>query len=353
MEKELSMKKPVFIITQTILTIVLIASVASAGLVTMDIRTGGKILPQEWFSTQKKAENKADKNKGSVVENSAEQSKPEETSVSKPQESSAPAAHSSGIEDSSAQESSRDESSKSEESNREESSKPEESSKSDAGGLELILEEPKNLKSNPKELTKFINDYGYDYDSLGFNRLIVVDVGSKGSAKVYCYQKSSKNYWWNIAGSGKAITDKGYIGEKGADFDISPDSQKSPLGFYALDDAFYIGEKPDSTYPMFEITEDTYWVDDTKSEFYNQKAEGTDDKDWSSAKHMIDDEDTYKYGIVIDFNISSPDSKLANSIFMECGNAVTDGSVAVPENVMKSIIEWLDSDSNAYIFISP
>ena len=332
------MKKPVFIITQTILTIVLIASVASAGLVTMDIRTGGKILPQEWFNTHNKSEEKSDKKEVSVIENSSEPSKTEETSS----ESSKENEQSSPKEESSKQESSK-----------EESSKSEESSKGDDSGLKLILDEPKNLESNPKELTKFINDYGYDYDSLGFNRLIVVDVGSKGSAKVYCYQKSSKNYWWNIAGSGKAITDKGYIGEKGADFDISPDSQKSPLGFYALDDAFYIGEKPDSTYPMFEITEDTYWVDDTKSEFYNQKAEGTDDKDWSSAKHMIDDEDTYKYGIVIDFNISSPDSKLANSIFMECGNAVTDGSVAVPENVMKAIIEWLDSDSNAYIFISP
>ncbi len=343
-EKESVMKKTVFIITQTILTIILVASIGTAALVTMDIRTGGKILPQEWFSTQEKAENKADKSEASAVENISEGSKVEQVSENKQQESS---------EEISKQESSKEESSKAEESSEGESSKSEESSKSDGSGLNLILEEPKDLKSNPKELTKFINDYGYDYDALGFNRLVVVDVGKDSTAKVYCYQKSSKNYWWNIVGDGKSITDKGYIGEKGADFDIKPDSKKSPLGFYALDEAFYIGEKPDSTYKMFEITNDTYWVDDTNSAFYNQKAEGTDNKDWSSAKHMIDEKNKYKYGIVIDFNTSSPDKKLANSIFMQCGNAATDGSIAVPENVMKAIIEWLDSDSNSYIFVSP
>lgn len=342
------MKKPVFIITQTILTIILLASIGTAAIVTMDIRTGGKVLPKEWFSTQEKSENKSDKNETSVTENSMQSSVPAGSSVNTSQESPKETEQSSEKEKPSKQENSKAESSE-----QEESSKAEESSKSDNDGLKLILDEPKNLKSNPKELTKFINDYGYDYDSLGFNRLIVVDVGSKGNAKVYCYQKSSKNYWWNIVGDGKAITDKGYIGKKGADFDIAPDSEKSPLGFYALDEAFYIGEKPDSTYPMFEITEDTYWIDDKESEFYNQKVEGTEDKDWSSAKHMIDDEDTYKYGIVVDFNINSPDKEFANSIFMQCGNAVTDGSVAVPEDVMKSIIEWLDSDSNAYIFVSP
>ena len=341
------MKKPVFVITQTLLTLVLIASVGTAVLVSMDISSGGKILPQEWFSTNEKSEKKSDKKEVSVTENSVETSKTEEHSVNEPQESSKK------TEDTNKKESNTEESSKAEESRKDESSKAEESSKNDDNKSELILEEPKNLKSNPKELTKFINDYGYDYDSLGFNRLIVVDVGDTNSAKVYCYQKSSKNYWWNIAGDGKAVTDKGYIGEKGAGFEISPDSKKSPLGFYALDDAFYIGEKPNSTYPMFEITNDTYWVDDTKSEFYNRKVEGTDEKDWSSAKHMIDKKDAYKYGIVIDYNMDSPDSKLTNSIFIHCGSSATDGSIVVPENIMKTIIEWLDSDSNAYIFISP
>ncbi len=335
------MKKPVFVVVQTLLAVILAASVGTAALVTLDIRSGGKILPQEWFNIKKNSDGKSDRNETSVTETESEYSFIEESIEDKPQESIAQPQQSPDKEESSKKESSSEESSKAEES----------------GGVNdgegLILEEPKNLKSNPKELTKFINDYGYDYDSLGFDRLIVVDTGEKSSAKIYCYQKSSKNYWWNIAGDGKAVTDKGYIGEKGADFDITPGSKKSPLGFYALEEAFYIGEKPDSTYPMFEITDDTYWVDDTKSEFYNSKVEGTKDKDWSSAKHMIDEKDAYKYGIVIDFNTNQPDSKLANSIFMHCGNSATDGSIAVPENIMKAIIEWLDSDSNAYIFVSP
>lgn len=345
------MKKSTFIVTQTILSIVLIASVASAAVLTMDIRSGGKILPQELFQIQTESKTKSAKNDTPAQESKTEPSKAEETSVSKIQESSEDEKEESSKSENSKKEESKAEESK-QESSKQESSK-EESKSADANELNLILEEPKNLKSNPKELTKFINDYGYDYDSLGFNRLIVIDTGNKTDAKVYCYQKSSKDYWWNIAGDGKAITDKGYIGSNGADFDITPGSKKSPLGFYHLGEGFYIGEKPNTTYPTFEITEDIYWVDDTKSKFYNQKVEGTENKDWSSAEHMISADKSYKYGIVIDFNTSSPDKKLASSIFMHCGDSATDGSIVVPENIMKAILEWLDSDSNAYIFISP
>ena len=123
------------------------------------------------------------------------------------------------------------------------------------------------------------------------------------------------------------------------------------MGFYSVGDGFYIDDKPDTTYPMFQITDKTYWVDDPKSKFYNKKVEGTDKKDWTSADHMISSADAYKYGLVIEFNTSSPDPKMASSIFMHCGNSVTEGCIAMPENIMKAILEWLDKDSNVYTLI--
>ena len=349
------MKKSTLIVTQTILSLILAASVGSAAVLTMDIRSGGKILPQEIFQFNSDNNKKSTKNDTSVSENKlAESSVVSETEVK-------PAVQSSAEESKNTEESSKppkeETSSKpAEESSKAESkaeSKPQESSTANAQVTGLILEEPKDLKTNPKELTKFITGYGYDYDSLGFNHFIVVDSDSNGTAKVYCYQKTSKGYWWNIAGDAKPITDKGFIGSGGADFDIKAGSKKTPLGFYSLGDGFYIGEKPNSTYSLFEITDNTYWVNDPKSKFYNQKVEGTDKKDWSSAEHMITAKDAYKYGLVIEFNTSSPDKKLASAIFMHCGNAVTDGCVVVPENIMKTILEWLDKDSSAYILILP
>lgn len=349
------MKKPAFIITETILSLVLAASLASAAVLTIDIKTNGSILPQEIFGTQ--TGKKANANHQNEPSKAAIQESSEIREVSAQQSSEAAE---SKIEESEKQpsEASKENSQKYESSDQtsrtEESSKVEESKPNAAEEQKLQLTEPKDLKTQPKELTKYINDYGYDYDSLGFDHLILVATGEKSTAKIYCYQKSSKGYWWNIAGDGTALTDKGYIGENGADFDIQPDSKKSPLGFYSLGEGFYIGDKPDTTYPLFEITNDTYWVDDTKSKFYNQKVEGTQNKDWSSAEHMISAEKSYKYGLVIDFNTSEPaDKKLASAIFMHCGDSPTDGCVVVPENTMKTILEWLDSKSNAYIFITP
>lgn len=343
------MKKAGFIITQTILSLILTASVGSAVVLTMDIRSGGKILPQELFHTQAKSKNTQNQNSGTVNEakTSKEESKTEESS--KPvQESKTESRQESKAESKPAQESEKPEESQ----KAEESKKPEES-KADSNGLNLILEEPKNLKENPKELIKIVEDYGYGSDFLGFDNLILVDVGEKSTAKVYCYQKSSKDIWWNIAGDGKTITDKAFIGSGGADFDIKNGSKKTPLGFYSISEGFYIGEKPHTTFPLFEITDDVYWVTDTKSKYYNQKVDSTVKKDWTAADHMIDDKDAKKYGLVVEFNTSSPDGKLAPEIFVRCGTAPTQGSIALPENIMKAILEWLSADGSTYIFIAP
>lgn len=321
------MNKPVFVITETFLSLVLAASVAAIGILAADIKTNGSILPENFL--------------GIGTERSA---KPQETQPSETEESE-PNRSVSKVQNEKQESSKKAEESK-------QASSSETSKEESTNELNLLLEEPKDLTEQPKELTEFINSFNYDYDHLGFDHLIVVDTGDKSTAKVYCYEKGSKDIWWNIAGEGKPITEKGFFGENGGDYDIAPDSGKSPFGFYRLKEGFYIGEKPNTTYPLFEITDDIYWVDDPESEFYNQKVEGTDEKDWSSADHMISEESSYKYGLVIDFNIDPVDSKLAGSIFMHCGNAPTKGSVVVPEKVMKAILEWLDNDSDAYIFIT-
>ncbi len=318
------MKKPTFIIAETFLSLVLVASIAAVAVIAIDLKTDGGIIPPEFYGG---------KSQSSTVQETSEKSaaKDNDKEMSKA-ESSAEASE------------------KSEPSQTEESSQTtsEPSAQNTSG---LILTQPKDLNDQPKELTGFINDFGYGYENLGFNHLIVVDSDENSGAKVYCYQKGGNDYWWNIAGEGKAITDKGFVGEKGPDFDIKPDSKKSPLGFYSLGEGFYIGDKPDTTYPIFEITEDTYWVTDPNSAFYNTKAEGTDQKDWSDAEHMISSKDTYKYGIVINYNTYNIDSQLAGAIFLCCGDKPTKGSVAVPEETMKNILEWLQEDSNTYIYI--
>ena len=331
------MKKPGFIITETILSLILAASVGSAVLLTMDIRSGGKILPQELFQSNTKTKNAPKETSGTKNEASTPK-----VGV-KTQESSKPA-------EESKQESKQESKPEAKQESKQESAQE---SKAEATGMKLILEEPKNLKENPKDLIQKVEAYGYGADFLGFDNLILVDVGDKSTAKVYCYQKSSKDIWWNIAGEGKPITDKAFIGSGGADFDIKPGSKKTPLGFYSISEGFYIGEKPHTSFSMFEITDDIYWITDPKSEYYNQKVDSSVKKDWISADHMISAKNANKYGLEVDFNTPPADKNLSCEIFVRCGIEPTQGSIAVPENVMKEITEWLGANSNTYIFISP
>ena len=332
------MKKPVFIVTEVLLSLLLAASAGTAAVLAADIRTGGAVIPPSVMDSIKKA-------------TGTDSKKPQSSQA--PQESSSAASETASEE---AKESEEPSKAASEPQSQEESSAAEssaEESRAPENTLDLQLEEPKNLNAQPEELTKLIKDYGYDYTMLGFDKFIVVHSDDKSGAEVYCYQRSSKGYWWDIAGTGKPITDKAFVGEKGVDFDIKPDSKKTPMGFYSIDEGFYIGEKPTTTFPMFEIKDDTYWVNDPDSRYYNSKVDGTDNKDWSTAEHMIDAKDAYKYGIVVEFNTDTPpDKKLASSIFMHIGSAPTQGSICVPEDVLKAIIEWLDDDSRTYIFIT-
>lgn len=301
------MKKSSFIITEIALAAVFAVSALTVGVFASDIINGGKKI--EPVKTE------------STVQESTEQPPNKENSVQETSKKNEPSATESSEE-----------------------SKP-------SSSMKLQLTTPENLSSQPEELTKYISDYGYSYDNMNFDHLIVVDTNDS-TGSVYCYQQADNGYWWNIAGDGKPLTDKCYIGENGADFVITENSKKTPLGFYQLGEGFYIDEKPSTSYPMFKITDDTYWVDDPKSKYYNQKVEGTDNKDWKSAEHMISETDAYKYGIVINYNTDPVVANAGSAIFMHCKNSTTSGCVAVPEDIMKTILEWLDKDSNAFIFIT-
>lgn len=342
------MKKPGFIITETIFSLVLAASVAAVAVLAVDLKTDRFHIDRFNPFSQSDSSTKTEKKETS------DNTKPEQSridEISKTAETSKEVSTAEASSESS-KEASDDEASKSED------SKPEESS-SEAGNEDIkIISEPEELKAQPDELNAMLSRYGYTIEnSLDGTKLIVVDTtaetGDKTKAVVYCYQKSSDSkYWWNIIGEGKTICDEAYIGENGSDFEPDYGSGLTPGGVFHSDEGFYIKEKPDTSFPMFEITEDTYWVTDPESEYYNQKVEGTEGKDWSSADHMITSEKSYKCGLVINYNTTSPDSGKASAIFLQCGSAPTEGSIAIPENVMKTILGWIDSDSRVNVFIT-
>ena len=99
-----------------------------------------------------------------------------------------------------------------------------------------------------------------------------------------------------------------------------------------------------------EITEDMYWVDDSKSKYYNQLVDISKvEKDWNSAEHLIDYPIQYEYLIEIRTNPNNV-SGMGSAIFLHCSNnKATEGCVAVNRDTMKKILENLDKNTKIEI----
>ncbi len=332
------MKKPLFVITEIFLSAVFVAAAAAAAAVAVDIKTDmfhiDKLDPLKisgMFSSAKQessSDSSVRKEVSAMI--SDDEKKASKTVSPAKQEESKDSTQSEASSEASAEE-----------------------TKEDSSGF---IEEPQYLEIQPDELVELAEAYEYTFeDDLNGNKLILVEADNSSNtskAKIYCYDKTADGYWWNCLGDGNALTEDAYIGENGSGYDITADSKKTPSGIWTLGEGFYIGEKPDTTYPMFEITENTYWITDEKSKFFNKKVEGTDQKDWSKADHMISSEQSYKYGIVVNYNTDDPVKGKGSAVFIHCGDKPTEGCIAVPEDIMQTILELFDKDSKPMVWVT-
>ena len=194
------------------------------------------------------------------------------------------------------------------------------------------------------DLEYLLNKNGYTVNDLKGNKLIAVDA-YKSNADIYCFGKTDKGTWKeNIKNF------KGFVGKNGVGKEIYEGSGMTPAGIFDLGEGFYQQEKPDTSYPMFKITENTYWVDDINSEYYNRKIESEYNDISVRAEHMIETE-KYYYGIVVEYNTNPIIKGKGSAIFMHCSDEATRGCVGVEREKMKQILQWLDYKSKAQIYI--
>ena len=145
------------------------------------------------------------------------------------------------------------------------------------------------------------------------------------------------------------MTTCGFVGKHGVTSDKTEGDGCTPRGLYAVGEAFYRDTLPETGLPIFHITDETYWVDDPDSRFYNQRVEGTAQKDWQSAEHMADYE-CYRYGFTVQYNV--PAVKGAGSaIFFHIGSAPTLGCIAVSEEMVLAYLEELDAAAHPHVLI--
>ena len=200
----------------------------------------------------------------------------------------------------------------------------------------------------PEALTEILKRSLVSYDQLtqvSCRQLIVVDAEQE-NATISMYICDEDGLWTDAG-----LTTTGYVGAKGVNREIYEGNQMTPAGVFPIGEAFYIEEKPETGLSTFQITENTYWVDDVDSELYNQRIELDGEKTWQSAEHMIEYTDAYKYGFVVEYNQNPVEAGRGSAIFFHVGQQPTLGCIATTEDMVLAYLAKLSEDMHPYIVI--
>ena len=200
----------------------------------------------------------------------------------------------------------------------------------------------------PEALTEILGRSLVSYSQLAdvsCRQLIVVDADQeKAAISMYV---CGENGLWTDAG----LTTEGCVGENGVSRESYEGSRMTPAGVFPIEEAFYIEDKPETGLLTFQITENTYWVDDVESELYNQRIELAGEKTWKSAEHMIEYPDAYKYGFVVGYNMNPVEAGRGSAIFFHIGDRATLGCIATSEEMVLAYLKKLDETMHPFIVI--
>jgi len=172
------------------------------------------------------------------------------------------------------------------------------------------------------------------------SQLVFATNNDRSSFHVTIHLVEKNNGAWRLAFSGFT----GSIGTKG----FAPiggkreGDGKSPSGIYPLRMAFGYYPSVATKMPYREATDEDYWVDDVNSEDYNKWIRGKPSA--ASWERMKRDDDQYKYGLVIEYNMNPVVKGMGSAIFLHVwkDGQATAGCVAMPEERVLKILTWLD-----------
>jgi L,D-peptidoglycan transpeptidase YkuD (ErfK/YbiS/YcfS/YnhG family) len=126
---------------------------------------------------------------------------------------------------------------------------------------------------------------------------------------------------------------------------------RTPSGVYSLKMTFGYNETVKTKMPYRETLANDIWVDDPNADDYNHWVKKQETRA-ASYEAMKRDDNLYKYGIVIEYNIDPVVKGNGSAIFLHIWRAEgipTAGCVAVSEENILKIIEWLDPAASPLI----
>lgn len=127
---------------------------------------------------------------------------------------------------------------------------------------------------------------------------------------------------------------------------------KSPTGIFRLGKLFSYEKQLQTLLENQQTTKDDKWIDDVNSPDYNKHIIGATEA--KSYENLLLNTDVYKYCTVIEYNTNPVVKGKGSAIFFHLAlkpASYTAGCVAIKEEYMKRIVNWLDPKQNPTIIM--
>lgn len=194
------------------------------------------------------------------------------------------------------------------------------------------------------ELSSILENNNYTLEELENREQLIAVISSGSSCTVYGFSETDHNWATDFVTNG-------CVGKNGVSAESREGDYRTPEGLFSLGFAFGTENLTDLSIPYRQLNENCYWVDDPESPYYNQWQETTDIT-WNSAEHLIDYAVSYRYTVVVNYNMNPITPYKGSAIFLHCATgSYTAGCIAVPTADMKNILYWLKEDANPMILI--
>ena len=165
----------------------------------------------------------------------------------------------------------------------------------------------------------------------------------KTTATVSMHQRDESGAWKQI------LSTPGFVGKKGLclDEEHREGCAQTPIGVYRFNKAFGIAPDPGCSIPYIQVDENTYWSGDPDRQ-YNQMVDIREVPDllMDDSEHIVDYAYEYRYCLNISFNEEGTPGR-GSAIFLHCFGTFkpyTGGCVALPENIMKFVMQNVRED---------
>ncbi len=173
---------------------------------------------------------------------------------------------------------------------------------------------------------------------------VVAGMGmDKTTATISMHERDENGAWKQI------LSTPGFVGKNGLclDADHAEGCGQTPIGVYRFNKAFGIAADPGCAIPYIQVDDDIYWSGDPDYH-YNEMMNIKDypELNMEDSEHIVYYEYQYQYCLNISFNEEGTPGR-GSAIFLHCfgpEKPYTGGCVALPENIMKMVMQSVRED---------